>query len=63
MARQDGNFPGLARFEGALPSVQPQVPLAVIGVLPVAIKAIFGNNRTDFAIEIHRGVRLLRGTT
>ena len=35
-------------------NVQPQVGLAFVRVLPVAVKAVLRKNRPDIAIEVHR---------
>ena len=42
------------QFQRHVPNVQPQVGLAFVRVLPVAVEAVFRENRPDVAIEVHR---------
>ena len=51
----DGGDAGLAAFERALASVEAEPALAVLGIRPVAVKAIFGEDGLNLAGEIDRG--------
>ena len=44
-----------AGFDRGVPDVEPQLGLALVRVLPVAIEAVFREDRPDVAIEIEGG--------
>ena len=41
-----------ARLEGGGPVVEPQVGLPLLAVLPVAVEAVFRQNRSDIPVEV-----------
>lgn len=53
VAWNDCNFPRFRGFEGCVADIEAQVAFAVVGILTVAVEAVFGKNRADLSIEIH----------